>query len=173
MLFLFFFLACSSDQAPAPPLALKTYTRMQLPAVTTPYLPKQGLVLVSGGPDHLPQRIIVDFHGQTMNQATGKRKGGSAWSSVQGQQRKLEKAELFVIKKLWDKAFQEQQQPPGEQKNPYKEMLYLADGENIRMIRGYGPIKQPSAQALVDMLFQKAKEFPPTKQEKTNKAPKP
>ena len=160
MLLLWLTLACSSNEAPTNSNKPRIYSKASLPAVTTPYLPEVGLLFVSGGQEQLPRRIIIDFSKRKIKWAIGTKKRQSAWSNFPTKEHQVEQGEIFILQKIWNNCLQEATvQPPEKRDTQYQEFLYLVNGEEIRVLRGYGTISQPNARVLIDMSIQKIKEI--------------
>ena len=126
--------------------------RQHIPPGIRERLPARGIYAAGGGLTSAAWRVIVDFDARTLARSSGPRNGSTLGAMADTVVEPLEPSALAALRDASGQAFSEKAQLPAQPSVDYEELLVLADGQSVRLINGFGPIRSPKAAALIALL---------------------
>lgn len=148
--------ACGTSKAPAPQepahSVRPTVARRELPAELAPLVPKHGALAVGGGVKSPVFRVIVDTDAKAI--ISGSAPAGSALGGklTDEKTRELTPRNEKHLMQLCADAWSETTAQSSERVVGYDEFLIIADGEELFVVEGKGPITRPLAARAIEAL---------------------
>lgn len=148
--------ACGGSSAPPPQQPAHTLrptvARRELPKVLAALVPKHGVLTTGGGVKSPVFRVIVDTDAKTI--ISGSAPAGSALGEKLADEktRELTPRNEQHLMQLCADAWSENAAPSTDRVEGYDEYLIIADGEELFLLQGHGPITRPLAAKAIEML---------------------
>lgn len=147
--------ACgSSAPAPAekPHVVRPSIARRDVPPDLSPLVPVHGVLATGGGVKSPAFRIIVDTDVKTIYAGSAPPSTPIGGKMTEGITRELTPRNEEHLMKLCADAWGEEAAGAEEAVEGYDEFLVLADGEELFLVQGHGPIKRPKAANVIETL---------------------
>ena len=147
--------ACADHGSPKPaaPAQREVTARDKLPAKLAPLVPQHGIYAAGGGLTSSPWRVVVDDDAMTIYGGASQQQGGSTLGKLDHEQTKpLTPRNKDLLGKLASDAWNEPHIAASDPTADYDEILIVADGNDCFFLEGFGPIRQPAAAHLIEML---------------------
>lgn len=149
--------ACGGSSSPPPQEPANhtlrpTVARRELPAELAALVPTHGVLTTGGGVKSPLFRIIVDTDAKTI--VTGSAPAGTALGTKLADERTREltpRNEKHLMQLCAD-AWGENAPASSDSVEGYDEFLIIADGEELFLLHGHGPIKRPLAAKAIETL---------------------
>jgi hypothetical protein len=125
--------------------------RTTVPEKLQPLLPWQGIYAAGGGVVSSAWRVVVTLEGD-LRAGSNDKPGSSSIALVDKKRRKLDPAVLRDLIALADKAWREKRPLAAPGLADYSELLVVADGANVFLLDGMGPIRGGAAAELIKRL---------------------
>ncbi len=142
-----------------PPLTFATDTPRQtrsrdtLPDVVAARVPQRGIYAAGGGLTSSAWRIVINIDVLSADYGTTEAPGSPSFGDMeQNWQWLLAYPEIQPLIPLADAAWREERRLAADPTVDYGEIIVLADGDEVHLIEGFGPIEAPAAKALLDAL---------------------
>ena len=148
--------ACGASNAPAPEPPARTtrptVARRDLPADLAPLVPKHGAVAVGGGVKSPVFRVVVDTDAKTI--ISGSAPAGSTLGGklTDEKTRELTPRNEKHLMQLCADAWSETTERSTDRVVGYDEYLIIADGDEVFVLDGQGPITRPLAARAIEAL---------------------
>ena len=148
--------ACGGSSAPPPQepahTLRPTIARRELPAELAALVPKHGVLTTGGGVKSPVFRVVVDTDGKTI--ISGSAPAGTALGGklTDEKTRELTPRNEQHLMQLCADAWSETAPASTDSVDGYNEFLIIADGEELFLLEGHGPIKRPLAAKAIEML---------------------
>lgn len=129
-----------------------TVARRELPTELAALVPKHGVLTTGGGVKSPVYRVIVDTDAKTIT--SGSAPAGSALGGklVDEKTRELTPRNEQHLMQLCADAWSENAAQSTDRVDGYDEFLIVADGEELFLLQGHGPITRPRAAKAIEML---------------------
>lgn len=149
--------ACGGSPPPHQhaPQPRPTVARRELPPDLAPFVPKHGVLATGGGVKSPLFRIVVDTDAKTIytGSAPPDTKLGAKLAPADTRTRELTPRNEQHLMQLCSDAWQESAPAtPPDRVEGYDEFLIVADGEEVFLLEGHGPITRPAAAKAIEAL---------------------
>jgi len=142
-----------------PPLSFAADTprpvqaRSEIPGAVAPGVPQRGIYAAGGGLTNSAWRVIVDLDTLSVQYSESEAHGSSSVGEMdQNWNWIVAHPDLAPIVEAADRAWRAERVVTEDPIVDYMELLILADGEQVFVLDGHGPIIEPAAQGLIDAL---------------------
>ncbi len=147
--------ACGSNPpAPAekPHTVRPSIARREVPPDLSPLVPSHGVLATGGGMKSPAFRIVVDTDAKTIYAGTAPPNTPIGGKMTEQKTRELTQPNEEHLLKLCADAWGEAAAGAEEPVEGYDEFLVIADGEELFMVQGHGPIRRPKAANIIETL---------------------
>jgi hypothetical protein len=147
--------ACGGNPPPAQhaPQPRPTVARRELPPELAPLVPTHGVLATGGGVKSPLYRIVVDTDAKTIYTGTAPANTTLGAKLADERTRELTPRNEQHLMQLCSDAWQETPPAtPPDRVEGYDEFLIIADGEEVFLLEGHGPITRPAAARAIEAL---------------------